>query len=400
MIDTIDFLADTVKEKHFLFRKNLVEQYLECSSITPIWDFENPDADGAVGHSVCPHSHLHSDTDDRPDVFRIWIDRKDPKTRISKVFFSCRHESCNSAVWSDCLRVRLAEEGRSNNINFSETKSEPDPAYMLKQQAVNQHRIVAADKGRELYRKIIKQTPRTDTTLSALQELSPIKTLLLDSYGQMLLHLSMYSRKDYLWIGDVQDAQNPRSIKPAFVWEQLITQDREFLKNIIGEPEESWPCRGPFISCSSYVDPALGRNDDNVLSRFYSVCEADYDPEEPSNKMPIYKQVALAMYLIKSTKRVVSVVHSGSKSLHIHIKGVIPQATADMMTGVPRSQVGLVTPANIPQKARYGGMGFDPAPLLNISQPVRLSGHFRQNTNKRQYLLYFDPSVINTPIPT
>lgn len=400
MIDPLHFLQDDVKRKHLLFRKKLVEQYLARYSTAPTWDFENPDSDGAVGHCTCPHSDLHSDSDDRDDIFRIWIDRKCPKTHRSKIFFSCRHESCSHEVWRDCLNVRLLEENPHTKFEDIDPQSTPDPATLIKLQAENQHRIKSAEAGRDLYRRITKDAQRTDFPLSSITSISPVKTTKLDHYDQMLLQLSMYHPGSLLWIGDVFDAQNKYCIKPVSVWERLVIQDKLFLKNIEGEPESTWPCRGPFTSCSTYIDQSLGRNDDNVLTRPYSVCEADYDPEDPSNPMPLYKQVALALYLIHSTKRVVAIVHSGSKSLHIHIKGTIPPATADMMAGVPRSQVGLTIPDNLPKKARYGGMGFDPAPLLNLSQPVRLAGHFRQNTERRQSLLYFDPSLVNTSSPT
>lgn len=405
MTDPLDFLRQDIRHKVLMRRMVIIQDLLARYDIPPVsWYLSSPDEDGAVGSTDCPFSEMHSGHDDRSGLFRIWLDRKCPKTKQSKVFFSCRHTSCSQEVWNLNLTARLLEEDQRNvkllkDISSIKSLREMDERQRHKLGVENKQIIENAKFGRETYHAIIKSAPR-GLSLGSFREVSPIPVHRFNPYDQTLLHLSAFRPDQLIFCGDLMQSMNSKNIKPVSIWEALVGQHQSFVTDIQDEPESTWPHIGAFTTGSTYKRKTGGRCLENIDQTLYSVLEADSDPEDFSKPMSIRNQVALAMHFIEKTDRIVWVVFSGGKSLHIGVRGTFVPQDAVKFTGCFPAKVGVLPPMGAPKKWKYGGMGFDPMPLNTKCQPIRLAGHYRRDKGRRQSLLYFNPKAVHSITPS
>jgi len=205
-------------------RIDTINRYLkERYGLTPEW-FNDVTDEGAIAECYCPHMKYHSDYNPNDTnirkTLRIFIDRPDfigtgqSLGKNPKIFMSCRHANhCVPLVWEDTLNCRKMEES-----DYPGIVPPSQPKSIL-------------DNARDNY-----------PTEQDITNLSPFPVgkgkIHLMPYTQSILQLELYPPEDLVWVGEVETANNPHSIRTAGEWiEQMLVMER---RTMIYEDSELW----------------------------------------------------------------------------------------------------------------------------------------------------------------
>lgn len=162
--------------------------------------------------------------------------------------------------------------------------------------------------------------------------------------------LGIFQLDDIVWIGDIKDSGNERHsrhFKPVSEW----------LKHN--------SCPGPRITPSTYKSAVYSRSTPNVVNHRFIVIESDTRSKR--------EQWAI-INIIRQITRLRAIIDSGNKSLHAWFD----RPNVEVLEKFKRIVLNI---------------GADPAGL-RPTQPFRMPGIPRENSNTFTNLLYLDPEVL------
>lgn len=162
--------------------------------------------------------------------------------------------------------------------------------------------------------------------------------------------LGIFQLDDIVWIGDIKDSGNERHsrhFKPVSEW----------LKHN--------SCPGPRITPSTYKSAVYSRSTPNVVNHRFIVIESDTRSKR--------EQWAI-INIIRKITRLRAIIDSGNKSLHAWFD----RPNVEVLEKFKRIVLNI---------------GADPAGL-RPTQPFRMPGIPRENSNTFTNLLYLDPEVL------
>lgn len=162
--------------------------------------------------------------------------------------------------------------------------------------------------------------------------------------------LGIFQLDDIVWIGDIKDSGSPRHsrhFKPVSEW----------LKHN--------SCPGPRITPSTYKSEVYSRSNPNVVNHRFIVIESDTRSKR--------EQWAI-INIIRKITRLRAIIDSGNKSLHAWFD----RPNVEVLEKFKRIVLNI---------------GADPAGL-RPTQPFRMPGIPRENSNTFTNLLYLDPEVL------
>lgn len=273
----------------------------------------------------CPGQHLHSSRSGEKDC-RLTID--------ANPTFHCFHESCKEVrdAASVLLRDWLEEAGELPE------EGEKTPEDLARQSRYGVCMATATRWKSQLPIALATE----NTILVAGIKTTPEKFL-----------SDMFSKEDVLWVG------NP------------LNSGRHHKKHFFKNGQAQLP-PGEFVSTSTYVQGASRRTKENVWERKYFVIE--FDKLDPSPEENCQKSLRVLSWLrqfpeSKNLVDIKAIVYSGNKSLHAWCR--FPEKVEDWEI----------------LRAALPALGADPA-ALRPTQPVRLPGVVRKDTNKLQTLLW------------
>lgn len=372
----------TNQQKHEILRSTLA-----TLAAHPSFPPTNPTnvAEGADGDALCPFRDQHTKPDADPDTptMRIWLDRPDPThpENGGKVFLSCRHESCQQAVWELTSKLRREIRGKSPVTHPTIRRPDPQAKMLLEKKAK------AALAGKEFLETILNDSRTLNTTEEDIMKLSPLPIkpggAEKNPFSHTLFHLALFADSDLLFFGDCDDAKNPQSIRTSAEWQETIL--RMQTSPVCQEDPSLWPWPGHFTTGSTYHDRKNGRNLANFMTRRFAVCESDGLPKK--------HQLRVIRTMIADKRFPIAyVLHSGGKSYHVGIRTEkLSELEMAFLGGIPGSQAPkeFITTR---RPTRFGGMNFDHA-TLRETQPCRIAGPLNPKSGKMQRLLYIDPSL-------
>ena len=381
-------------------RRNNVFTKLHSMGIRPSFPPTNEtnQSEGADGDCICPFAdlHTHQEADPTKPTVRIWLDRVDGNRPElgGKVYLSCRHMSCQEALWeSVTLPIRKMEaptRTHQSNHTRPHTPMQPNPETALAQK----RKLASAVAGKAFTETILNDPTTLAVSEADIMRLSPFPLLSKSGerppLAQLALFLSLFHPDDLVYLGDVEDAKSTSHIRTRAQWDQWID---DFSRSAtFGEDQQHWPWPGHYTSSATYKSAADGRNNLNALSRRFVVCESD--------KLGKKEQLRVIHQLIRDKRFPVAyVLFSGSKSYHIGLR--IPEPSEidlAFLSGIPGTQAPREL-IKTRRPERFGGMGFDPA-TTRLVQPIRIPGPMHPRTGRLQRLLYIDPDMGYESIPT
>lgn len=340
-------------------------------------------AEGADGDSLCPFRELHTKGSEDDRSLRVWVNREDPNRPENgpRIFCSCRHTSCQDRVWAE-LTTPLRRKAGGRTLTGS---SIPNP----KAKPVTQEDTKKADAalaGKTFVDSILNDPATLHASEEEIMKMSPIPirpgSAERNVFSQIHMFLSLFPQESNIWLGNPENANTPGSIRKTKEWMEYFTN--MMTSPACQEEQHMWPFPGNFATGSTFKTPTNGRNNANLETRLFTVCESD--------KLGKKEQLRVIKALL-SDKRfpIAYVLFSGSKSYHIGIRSKNPsELELAYLTGIPgsqapRSYIKTKTPE------RFAGMGFDPA-TVRESQPCRMPGPINPKTGKMQRLLYINPA--------
>lgn len=184
---------------------------------------------------------------------------------------------------------------------------------------------------------------------------SPVNLLNGDPRNDWRLMLKLYAPDDVLWIGTKKNESANESHGAEWI-DYCKTRFRtvtEWLKETT--------CPGILITPATFKPGSFSRCDDNIVSRPFLVVESDL-----LNRI----EVCAVFKWMEQFAKLRAIVDTGGKSLHGWFEMPSPEIVAQLETILPN-------------------LGCDKA-LFAKSQPVRLPGGLRPETNIVQSLLYLD----------
>jgi len=260
----------------------------------------------------------------------------------------CFHQSCKGDVEDANEEFRAEVREAEADPNFKFVPSEED------QRRWRQHR--------EQLRLLAQARDNLPRILAEFQippsewlSRSPVK-LTGDARDEWRQLLQLFSPDDNIWIGQLWDTGQPHHachFRPVKDW---LAQEAV--------------APGPHICPASFRRGAYTRAEDSVLGRAFLVVESDTLSKRESSAIFQWLQQQLHLY---------AVVYTGNKSLHGWFK--CPDCD---YAGFQELKVILT------------GLNCDPA-MFRVSQPCRLPGWLREDTQHYQRLLYLDLSETTMP---
>ena len=382
-------------------RKAIVAATLATYGVVPSFpalNETNHAEEGVDGDCVCPFASMHTTHRDGEGAHsvRIYLNRQDithPENG-GRIFFSCRHTSCQDMVWEKLTTVarRRVKGNRAYIATTPIPAPAPDPKLIK--------RAKAAQTGAALTHDVLEDPETLNTTEEEIMAMSPFKlkpgSAEKNPFAQAMVWVSLFPEKELLWFGESDEAKNEGAIRTGAEWGEFFANLQ--LSPACQEEPHLWPWPGHFSTGSSYKERDGGRNvkkkgepvvegenSGNWSKRYFAVCEAD--------KLGKKEQLRLIKHMIQSPKFPVAyVLWTGNKSYHIGLKtSVLSDADIAMLSGIPGAQV----PRDLVKTRRperFGGMGFDHM-ALGASQPCRYPGPLNPRTGKQQRLLYIDLSM-------
>jgi hypothetical protein len=162
--------------------------------------------------------------------------------------------------------------------------------------------------------------------------------------------VSLFQPDDLLWIGERYDSGD--KVKPY----SFVNQS-----SLVCWP--NLPVQVPLTTSAAFKPGARSRCDEQVLVKKYLVVESDTLSKEETGAVFnfVRKECGLHLWMVVDT---------GGSSIHGHFSYPSNDSLPDL-------------------KARLSAWGCDPA-MFTLSQPCRLAGVLRTETERWQKIIYFD----------
>jgi hypothetical protein len=220
--------------------------------------------------------------------------------------------------------------------------------------------------GKEALRKIINQSPIKDE--ADLWELSPIRLNNEPKDDPSLFLEVVFNENDLIWIDEFDEIGKPgENIKPVAEWINEFQNGRKTAPHIIVNPLTGEPA--PLKS-----DPdKMTYRGDNCISTF-KYCLSEFDNLTHEEQIRFWTSIQLP---------IVALIDTGGKSIHawIDVQKLAPVSTSEEWAKNIKSRLydKILTP-----------LGIDGA-CANPARLSRLPGHFREEKEKYQRLLWLSP---------
>ena len=286
------------------------------------------------GYCNCPGEHLHNCKTGNRDCI-VYLNG------AATIF--CMHQSCKEEVQETAKALRLAIHNKAPVDPFNKPSAQEQKQKLKETQRRNQLEIRTRASQEQILKKF-------KWTYSEIKESCPDK-LSEDASTHWRDIVGLFKPDDVVWIGNRCDSGSA-----AFV--------RNFKKAKDWLEELDVP--GPLICPATFKCNAMSRSNDNVLHRRFLVVESDVLTKDVMGA--IFKWLRDEVGL---TLR--AIVDTAGKSLHAWFD-------------CPKKAVLEELEIMLPQ------IGCDPG-LFRESQPCRIPGPLRDESGKRQHLVYLDTGV-------
>lgn len=313
-----------------------------------------------AGFCTCPGADTHT-TNAGPKDCRVSID--------GTPTIHCFHQSCAEHLLK--ANQELRDATTREELLMCLGGSRPHVRSRAQQRIIDSRREAeqeALANARSALPKIIHDFAWIESEAGAESpvpiELQPV------SHAKLFLR-EMFSPDQIVWIGGKFDSGKPEHVSHF-------------------QPVSKWlDCKrisGPFTCASTFKPGVIARRNDNVDFRPYIVLEGDVvdagcaaktaarEPLEESDKLRNRAACLAVLNWIRSKTPLVlrAVVDAANKSMH---------GWFDMPDAATMAELKIILP----------GLGFDKS-VLRPSQPVRLPGVLRPESDKWQRLIYLNPS--------
>jgi len=283
----------------------------------------------AMCEAECPGKHLHTGKTGKKDC-RIYIE--------GAPTIYCFHSSCSSIVEEYNLKLRQACSDKKTFEARILTEEEKNAISERKRKEF------IADNLKKFGATTLSQVlSRYEWPVADAWEDSPIRTD--DCDQDWLLLLTLFSKDDIVWSGEVTDSGSKDNTKNFLRCEELA---------------QSAPL-GRFTCPSTFKPGSFSRANENVVERKFLVIESDHLNQD---------EICAIFSFCRQFMSLKAIVFTGGKSLH----GWFNYPSNDTIEIL---------------KVLLPSWKCDPA-LFKASQPVRMPG-IQREPGKYQSLIYFNP---------
>jgi hypothetical protein len=299
------------------------------------------DQSGSKGECKCPGASFHTNPGEAANIF---VD--------GRPTIHCFHQSCEEKVEETNTRLRTAIASIERN---SSEPQNPPPGFKPKASKKDSDKQRLLMLARANLNGIVADNPFHDS--DEWIDRSPI-SLPEDSGGDdWRLLLGQLPIEERFWIGQQYDSGSPEHVNHFQTAQEWMSHEQ---------------CPGPLICPANFKEGSFQRSEEQVVQNHFIIVESD----------KLTKPEISSVFLwLSSHWHLFAIVDTGNKSLHGWFEK--PEFLTEEIMAVDRTVL--------------AGLGCDPA-MFRPAQPCRLPSWIREETKRRQHLLYLDH--LRLAIPT